>query len=399
MLSLFCTKSPIARFLVAACFLSLLLVVLSWSVPLSLAKSGASKARALTDAARLEAVSSQKPLRIITKRIEPFVAYENGWFSGFSIDLWEKIATQNGWKYELELVPTLAGLLDEMKNARADGAVAAVTITSEREKYIDFSHPFYRSGLAILVRDENTSTTSEIFRVLRAMFLSSTFIWAALFLLVTLFVVSNIIWLLERRNNPDFSRGYLAGLWDSFWWAMVTITTVGYGDKAPKAVLGKLFAMLWMIVGYFMFAYFTAAVTSSVTVRELRGSLNGPDDLPGHKVAVINKSTSADYLSRLGAGVNITPVDQIEQAFLLLESGKVEAVVHDAPVLLYYAARKGQGRVKVVGGVFHKEDYGIVLPDKSPLREPVNRALLHLVESGAYEKLYKKWFGPQNTNE
>ncbi|MEE9376332.1 MAG: transporter substrate-binding domain-containing protein [Rhizobiaceae bacterium] len=334
-----------------------------------------------------------KQLLILTKRIEPFVSHEDGTFSGFSIDLWQMIAQQLNWNFTFKLEPTLKDLLINIEKHRGDVAIAAVTITADREKVIDFSHPFFRSGLAIMTTNKASSVTDQIVEVMRAMFLTRTFALAGLFLLITLLIVSHVIWLLERRNNSQFSKSYVAGIWDSFWWALVTITTVGYGDKAPKAVFGRLFAMVWMIVGYFMFAYFTASVTSSVTIRELRGSINGPDDLPGHRVAVITKSTSDKYITRFESRVKIVRVDQIEQAYKLLNSNAIDAIIHDAPVLLYYANRDGLGKIKIAGAVFKEEDYGIVLPKGSALREPINQALLNLVENGEYAKLYRKWFG------
>jgi len=62
-------------------------------------------------------------------------------------------------------------------------------------------------------------------------------------------------------------------------------------------------------------------------------------------------------------------------------------------VLLYFASHEGKGKVQVVGPIFRKENYGIVFPDKSPLRKRVNEALLKLRENGTYDRLYKKWFG------
>ena len=70
----------------------------------------------------------------------------------------------------------------------------------------------------------------------------------------------------------------------------------------------------------------------------------------------------------------------------------IDAVVFDSPVLLYYAANEGKGRVTTVGTTFRKEDYGILFPRGSGLRNQVNVTLLRMREDGAYQRIYDKWF-------
>ena len=82
----------------------------------------------------------------------------------------------------------------------------------------------------------------------------------------------------------------------------------------------------------------------------------------------------------------------IDDAYKALLDKQVDAVVFDAPVLLYYAANAGKGQVHLVGTTFRKEDYGIVFQTNSPLRRRVNNALLALREDGTYQKLHDKWF-------
>ena len=83
----------------------------------------------------------------------------------------------------------------------------------------------------------------------------------------------------------------------------------------------------------------------------------------------------------------------IDGAFAALLDRQVDAVVFDAPVLLYYSTHGGRGRVTIVGSTFHKEDYGIVFQSNGPLRKQVNAALLALREDGTYQQIYDKWFG------
>jgi polar amino acid transport system substrate-binding protein len=158
----------------------------------------------------------------------------------------------------------------------------------------------------------------------------------------------------------------------------------------PKSNLGRVLAVFWMFISVVFVAYFTASVTSSLTVQQLSSSIKGPEDLPGKRVATIQGSTSEEYLR--DQHVQITDFTNLDDAYDALQKGDVDAVVFDAPVLLYYAAHDGKGQVQVVGSLFRKEDYGIVVPPNSPLRKPIDAALLALKENGTYEQIYDHWF-------
>jgi polar amino acid transport system substrate-binding protein len=128
-----------------------------------------------------------------------------------------------------------------------------------------------------------------------------------------------------------------------------------------------------------------------LTLQQLRGDINGPDDLAGKRVASVQGSTSVDYLKQHHIGV--TEFSTAEDTFAALEQGRADAVVYDAPVVLYYASHDGKGKVQPVGSIFRRENYGIVFPPDSRLRKPVNEALLKIKEAGIYDRLYGKWFG------
>jgi ABC-type amino acid transport substrate-binding protein len=244
-----------------------------------------------------------------------------------------------------------------------------------------------------MVREGSGSVFKEvIYKIFAVIFSREVFYGVSIFLAVLL-IASHIIWVVERRHNPQFPRRYLQGLWHSIWWAVVTVTTVGYGDKTPRGTVGRLFGIFWILAGYFVFAYFTASVTTTATVQELHGFINGPRDLFGKRVATVEKSTAAAYLS--GQGISADLLKNVDEAYKLLETGRVDAVVYDAPVLQHYAAQKGKGKVRVVGLMFQEKSYGLALRFKSPHRDRINIALLKLMEEGVYQQIRDKWFGQQ----
>jgi polar amino acid transport system substrate-binding protein len=85
-------------------------------------------------------------------------------------------------------------------------------------------------------------------------------------------------------------------------------------------------------------------------------------------------------------------VSKIDNPYQALLNKDADAVVFDAPVLLYAAANENKGRVHMVGTIFRKEDYGIVFRQGSPLRKLVNNELLSLRGDGTYQQLYDEWF-------
>jgi polar amino acid transport system substrate-binding protein len=130
-------------------------------------------------------------------------------------------------------------------------------------------------------------------------------------------------------------------------------------------------------------------------VQQLQGDIRSIDDLPGKVVATTAGSTAATYLRE--HHISVLEVPKIEEAYKALQTKKADAVVFDAPVLLFYAANEGKGKVEIVGSILREESYGIILPNNSPYRKPINQALLNLKENGTYQSLYDKWFDPKNS--
>jgi polar amino acid transport system substrate-binding protein len=336
-------------------------------------------------------------LKVSTFIAAPFAMEDKGKVTGFSMDLWHAIAAQMNVKYEITVAPNVQVLLDSVKSGDSDIGVGNISITAARGKVFDFSVPIYDGGLQVMTRNDANENIGFFISPFR-----SIFTWDVLKLLglIVLLVVvpAHVIWLLERhRRETGIARTqrYYPGIFHSGYWAVATLAT--QAEEMPKSLGGRLFAIFWMFVGIVFVAYFTAQMTAHLTVQTLQGEIKGPEDLPGHKVATMTGSTSAMYLT--GRGIKTQTFSHIEDAFIALDKRSADAVVFDSPVLLYYVATQGQGKARIVGPVFRKENYAIAFRANSPWRRPINEALLTLKENGTYNQLYNKWFSKTDTGD
>ena len=330
-------------------------------------------------------------LRVATRIVPPMVIEKNGILSGFSIELWNNIGERLNRETEYVVMSDVSELLDAVENGGADLGIAAISITSERENRFDFSQPIMNSGLQILVRGTAPNVEPNPLRELMQLFFSRTLlIWLGIALLLIL-IPAHLIFLVERhhRNGIIPSTKYFPGIFHAMFWAAGTLAT--QADQTPRHWMARIVAVLWMFTGVVFVAFYTAQLTASLTVQQIRGPINSPQDLIGKSVGTTRGSTAAVYLNEVKAKrLEFEKVDDLYNALL---NQQVDAVVFDSPALLYYATHDGRGLARIVGNVFHNEDYGIVFPTGSPLRKHVNEALLALRESDAYQRIYEEWFG------
>jgi len=335
------------------------------------------------------AQSQGETLRVATRLVKPFVIEEKGSLTGFSVELWSEIAKQINVKTEFVVKPTVKELLASINTQEAQLGIAAISITAERELQWDFSQPMFDAGLQIIVPSQ-TSESGILANIIAGVF-SPTFWQLIGAILLAILIPAHIVWFFERRPVGGLlaNKSYFPGIFEAAWWSLASLAA--QADQMPKSAAARVAAVFWMFTSVVFLAYFTASVTSSLTLQQLRGDIKGPEDLPGKKIASVKGSTSVEYLRQRNA--EVAEFTKVEEAYEALQHGQVSAVVYDAPVLLYYAAHEGKGKVQTVGSIFRKENYGIAFPDKSPLRKRVNEVLLKLKENGTYEKLYTKWFG------
>jgi polar amino acid transport system substrate-binding protein len=330
-------------------------------------------------------------LRVETYAIPPLAMEKDGRWSGFSIELWEEIARRLKTKSVYHAASGVQAAFDALHAGQADVLVTGVFITAERDREFDFSHTIMETGQQVMVRDDGAAAPPDpLADLLDLLFSRTTLVWigVAAFLV---FISANVVWLIERRDKEGIigTTKYFPGIFHAIHWSAGTL--MSQADRMPRHPASRLVAYGWMFTSVVFIALYTAQLTSNLTVQQIKGAINGPQDLPGKRVGTLKDTVSAEYLRGHKAVVQeFTSLPDLTRALL---DKKVDAVLLGAPPLLYYAGHEGKGRVKLVGPEFDKADGAYAFPEDSPLRRQVNAALLAVREDGTYRRLFDKWFG------
>jgi len=312
----------------------------------------------------------------------------DGSWEGLSIELWQAVAQELGVEFELREY-SFEQELDAIKKGKVD-VILALAVTEQYEIFMDLSHPFLRSGSAIAV----TAGATEHSWLRFAGRLVSLNLLPVIGLLILLSLTAGaIVWLFERRRNPQmFGGGTVRGVGHGIWWAIVTLTTVGYGDKAPKTFGGRMVALIWMLASVILIASFTAAITASFTVGELKGKVRGLSDLPGVRVGSLAQTESFNFLAK--RGIAVLPFENSRDGLQAIVDKRIDAFVFNESILKHLVRTEFPGRVHVLAGTFDHYYVSMAVPSGSPLREPLNRALLKIISKDDWLKLVEFYLGP-----
>lgn len=317
--------------------------------------------------------------------VPPFVmpvdeANPDAGYEGITIQLWEHIASELDLEYRYE-ERDIAGLLAGVENGELYAAASALTITADREEQVDFTHPFYVTGLGIAV----AYTPTNIWQAFLAVF-SAEFLYIVGFLFIVLLFWGALVWAAERRANAEeFGGSPVQGIGSGFWWAAVTMTTVGYGDKSPRSFAGRVIGLIWMFMAVIIISFFTASIASSLTVTQLDSRIAGEDDLAFVRVGILENSATQLYMDE--HNLRYTHFSSIDAGLKAISEGQVDAFVHDAPIIRYESSRSFRNEVRVLPNTFNDQYYGIALPAEAPYRNEINKLLLDYISSDAWQQV------------
>lgn len=331
------------------------------------------------------------PLRIVAAGNEPFVGAGDPPSTGIALELWRDVAEGMDLEWELRQVDSAQAAVDAVAAGEADVAVGPISITAARAAEVSFTQPWFQGALAIAARTEGETLWQRI-----RPFATKAFLGGVASLLGVLVLVGLLFWVTERKANPEhFPASPMAGVANGVWLALVTMTTVGYGDRAPVTPAGRIVASVWMVLAMLTASSLTAFLATALTLSQIdAGEVRAVEDLVGRRVAVPAGTTAVGFVRRQGG--RVVEVDGIEEGVDRLVAGGVDAVVFDRPALRWHLSQRGGDDVALSRASYEPVGYGFAFPHGSALRPLVNVGLLELSENGVTQRIAEAWLGRED---
>lgn len=324
---------------------------------------------------------------IVGTKVSPPFAFKNaeGDWTGISIELWSRIADELEIDFEFREA-SLEQLISGLETGELDAAVAALSVTAERQQRVDFCHPHFTTGLGIAVP---INSQGDIWGLLRR--IVSRRLLSIMAIMVAIIAASGLLfWRLERGVNPGMFGGKRRqGIEMGIWWS--TILLLGHKGINPVSTAGRLVAVSAMVASFLVLSVITGVITSVLTVHQLDSGIDDPNDLRNARVVTVSPSTAADYLTRRRVSFRAMPT--AEAALQAVAEGRADAAVYDKPLLRYLVTEKFSETVQVLSVSFNTQEYAIALAPDSPLRKPLNTALLSYRASDLWEEMIFRYLG------
>jgi polar amino acid transport system substrate-binding protein len=311
----------------------------------------------------------------------------DGKWTGPMVDFWDLIAQELKQPYTFREM-SLSSIMTALQEGTIDVAAISMFITSEREERFDFSTPMGEERHT-LVTPYQTRREHPWMAVVSTFFSWGTLAVIVMLLSVLLFLGVSI-WLIERRSNRDnfdqtFGRGVGAGIY----WAGSTLASGLCFGIYLKTVPGRILGLAWMIICGLALSAVIASLTHSLTDQLQEMQVIEDTEFRYMHLGVKKGSVQVDMLKE--AGGYYTLFDTDEGAMDALLNGQIDGYLCVEIRANFYANNQYKGKISVYPTKLRPYLYALAMPMQSPLRRPINVAVLKLMDESAWESLLDRY--------
>uniref|UniRef100_A0A9J8BCW6 Glutamate receptor n=1 Tax=Cyprinus carpio carpio TaxID=630221 RepID=A0A9J8BCW6_CYPCA len=344
----------------------------------------------------------------------------NDQYEGFCVDMLREMADILKFSFRIKLVDdglygapepngSWTGMVGELINRKADLAVAGFTITSEREKVIDFSKPFMNLGISILYR-VHIGRKPGYFSFLDPF---SPAVW--LFMLLAYLAVSCVLFLAARlspyewynpfpcwRDRRDLLENQYT-LGNSLWFPIGGFMQQG-SEIMPRALSTRCVSGVWWAFTLIIISSYTANLAAFLTVQRMEVPIESADDLAdqtniqygtihgGSTMTFFMNSRYQTYQRMWNYMYSKQPsvfVKSTEEGIARVLNSKY-AFLLESTMNEYH--RRLNCNLTQIGGLLDTKGYGIGMPLGSPFRDEITLGILQLQENNRLEILKRRWW-------
>lgn len=344
-------------------------------------------------ASAAEGPATDPPLKVGIFDRPPFAMKDaTGKWTGLAVEVWERVSAPLGLRYEYVETPG-DRIIDELAEGRLDLAMGELAVSPDRARRVEFSQPFFSTSAAVAVRrDHATPHWFDFTRDVLAHGVGSLL----LVLLGSLLLFGLTLWLVERRVDRSHFGGHpVRGFGAALWFAAVTMTTVGYGDKTPQSPAGRMVVFFWMFAGVVLISVFTGAIASSLAVSRVETRIAHASDLSRYRPGVMAGSLSASVLRTVGVTTRAYPT--VEAGLAALAQGREITAFADAEATLRFLVNRDYpGAIMVEPLPTTHLSYAFAARPGFPVetQKAINVGVIEQVMRPEWTTDVERWLGP-----
>uniref|UniRef100_A0A8C1XAC1 Glutamate receptor n=1 Tax=Cyprinus carpio TaxID=7962 RepID=A0A8C1XAC1_CYPCA len=344
----------------------------------------------------------------------------NDQYEGFCVDMLRELADILKFSFRIKLVDdglygapepngSWTGMVGELINRKADLAVAGFTITSEREKVIDFSKPFMNLGISILYRF-HIGRKPGYFSFLDPF---SPAVW--LFMLLAYLAVSCVLFLAARlspyewynpfpcwRDRRDLLENQYT-LGNSLWFPIGGFMQQG-SEIMPRALSTRCVSGVWWAFTLIIISSYTANLAAFLTVQRMEVPIESAEDLADQtniQYGTIQGGSTMTFFmnSRYQTYQRMWNYMYSKQPSVFVKSTEegIARILNSRYAFLLESTMNEYHRhlncnLTQIGGLLDTKGYGIGMPLGSPFRDEITLGILQLQENNRLEILKRRWW-------